>query len=158
MPQGEADITIKVSERGMFSAYTGTSFTRDDMNFDASGSLRNPTGFAEVRRGKSVIISSPYLPSSLLLHIWLSRLAFLCNIQTFEGVYSRSRLGSRSVRFSYTKPRIYSAPIRFGTDVHEDTHNLERTSSLREKIQAFGLHWTTHSKSCMVYLSIGHLH
>lgn len=41
-------MTITVSEKGYITAYTGTSVTRDDVAWDLSASLRNPTGRAEV--------------------------------------------------------------------------------------------------------------
>ena len=152
---------IKVSEKGMFSAYTGTSFTRDDVNFDASGTLRNVIGFAEVRtrwidglRGSGasyllLMMTPTCLPAHLLTCVTHSNLSYM---QTVQGTYSRSRLGSRSMRITYAKPRIYGAGIRFETDIHEDTHNYERTSSLREKTQGLGLHWTTQSESLCISL------
>ncbi len=45
---GETDVTITVAEKGYITAYTGTSVTRDDVAWDLSASLRNPTGHAEV--------------------------------------------------------------------------------------------------------------
>ncbi|GAB5034459.1 sorting and assembly machinery component 50 putativ [Nannochloropsis oceanica] len=109
---GETDLLIKVAEKGIFTAYTGTSFTRDDINFEASGSLRNPTGYAE----------------------------------SVEGTYSRSRLGNRSVRVNLSKPRVRGANVRLDCELHEDTLNYERTSSLREKVQALAFHLTTHNR------------
>ena len=109
---GETDLIIKVAEKGVFTAYTGTSFTRDDVSLEASGSLRNPTGHAE----------------------------------TIQGTYSRSRLGSRSLRLNLGKPRVKSRNVRLDCELHEDTLNYERTSSLREKIQAVAFHLTTHSQ------------
>lgn len=46
---GETDVTVTVREKGYITAYTGTSVTRDDVAWDLSASLRNPTGRAEVR-------------------------------------------------------------------------------------------------------------
>jgi outer membrane protein assembly factor BamA len=109
---GETDLHIKVIEKGVFSAYTGTSFTRDDINFEASGSLRNPTGHAE----------------------------------TLEGTYSRSRQGNRSLKVNLGKPRVRGLNTRFDCQIHEDTLNHERTSSLSEKVQAVAFHFTTHNR------------
>lgn len=47
--KGETDVTIAVTEKGYLTAYTGTSVTRDDVAWDLSASLRNPTGHAEAR-------------------------------------------------------------------------------------------------------------
>ncbi len=109
---GETDLLVKVSEKGVFTAYTGTSFTRDDVNLEASGSLRNPTGYAEI----------------------------------LQGTYSRSRLGNRSVKLNLGKPRVRGSNVRLDCQLHEDTLNFERTSSLREKVQALAFHLTTHNQ------------
>lgn len=60
------------------------------------------------------------------------------------GSYSQSRLGSKSMRATLLKPRLYGRPISFRTDGHLDTLNFERTSSLREKVQALAFHLQTH--------------
>ena len=65
--------------------------------------------------------------------------------QTISGTYSHSRLGSRSLRLAFAKPRLRGADLRFRAELHEDTLNHERTSSLREKVQALAFHLATHS-------------
>lgn len=49
------------------------------------------------------------------------------------------------MRLNFAKPRVKSSDVRFNAELHEDTLNYERTSSLREKVQALAFHFTTHS-------------
>lgn len=45
----ETDLYITVKEKSYVNTYMGTTFTRDDLGLEARGTLRNPTGYGEVR-------------------------------------------------------------------------------------------------------------
>lgn len=78
----QADLLVHVDEKSMFSAYAGTSVSRDDVGLDASGTLRNPFGRGEVGRWAATseeLTDPPSLAARLTADDVACRLAVRCS-------------------------------------------------------------------------------